>query len=416
MQEPLFDRRIEEYRLTRHEGVRVVRRRDGSMVRSTVRLDLPVDATSEWDDAATYDLAWMRSTARPAAQSNLAVRVVDLFAGCGGLTLGIEEAARALGLRMSPVLAMDIDEEALATYGRNFEGTALWSTPIEHVLSAYGTASTSDAERELIELVGEVDVLIGGPPCQGHSDLNNYTRWADPKNQLYSAMARFCELVRPTHVVIENVPGVERDRSRVAQRTWDYLRELGYQVDSSVIAASDVGAAQLRRRSLTLGSLKLAPSVMDAAAEVATSPRSLRWAISDLAVRPGNPPFDTPPSASAENRRRIDYLFEHQLYDLPDAERPDCHRLKQHSYVSMYGRLRWDLPSPTITTGFGSMGRGRWVHPAERRTLTPHEAARIQGFPDFFSFGDANRTLLHKVIGNAVPPKLGYAVGLHLLR
>ena len=62
------------------------------------------------------------------------------------------------------------------------------------------------------------------------------------------------------------------------------------------------------------------------------------------------------------------------------------------------------------------MGRGRWVHPDEARTVTPHEAARIQGFPDFFTFGNANRTLLHKLIGNAVPPKLGFAVGLHLLR
>jgi DNA (cytosine-5)-methyltransferase 1 len=78
--------------------------------------------------------------------------------------------------------------------------------------------------------------------------------------------------------------------------------------------------------------------------------------------------------------------------------------------------MRGDRPAQTITTGFGVMGKGRFVNPHERRTITPHEAARIQSFPDFFDFAVVNRTVIQKVIGNAVPPKLGYAVGLHLLR
>lgn len=415
MQNVLFDHRVDQYEVVGDAIIRSVRRRDGRTASSSVRLDIP-ESARPWPADALHDLAWMRSTVPPANRSDEFVQVVDLFAGCGGLTLGVSEACRALGLRMSPVLAMDIDEEALGTYSDNFPGAALLSTPIEQVLSPFGTVGTSAPERRLVDMVGEVDILIGGPPCQGHSDLNNHTRRADPKNQLYSLMARFCELVKPAHVVIENVPGVERDRSRVAQRTWEYLQSLGYEVDSAVITASEVGAAQTRRRSITLASLKMTPSVMHAAADVATPLRPLRWAISDIGVRPENAPFDTAPDASLENRRRIEYLFDHGLYELPDEERPDCHRLKSHSYVSMYGRLRWDLPAPTITTGFGSMGRGRWVHPDEPRTITPHEAARIQGFPDFFRFEDANRSLLHKVIGNAVPPKLGYAVGLHLLR
>lgn len=108
----------------------------------------------------------------------------------------------------------------------------------------------------------------------------------------------------------------------------------------------------------------------------------------------------------------MDWFFKDpsSRYDLPDYLRPDCHRLKQHSYKSVYGRLRWDQPAQTITTGFTSMGQGRYVHPARARTITPHEAARLQGFPDYFRFGEGPRSVWCKLIGNAVPPALGEAV------
>jgi DNA (cytosine-5)-methyltransferase 1 len=229
-------------------------------------------------------------------------------------------------------------------------------------------------------------------------------------------MARFCEVVRPKHVIIENVPGVERDKGRVAQRTWDRLRSLGYSVDSGVIDASRLGVAQRRKRSITIASLEIEPSVVGVVGSLEVKPRPLEWAIKDLCGVPTDRLLDQAPNPNALSVSRIDYLFEHDLYELPDEQRPDCHRLKDHSYVSVYGRLHWDRPAPTITTGFGVMGRGRFVHPSERRTITPHEAARIQFFPDFFDFGPGPRTLIHKVIGNAVPPKVGYALGVHLLR
>lgn len=407
---------IESYRSQVDQVVRQVARRDGSFAETSVLVPTGTDLGALPLDAL-HDAAWLRApTAPEVADGDQVVRVVDLFAGVGGLTLGIKEACRALGLRMQPALAVDLDADALEAYGENFPDAELIAAPLESLLQPYGTPTRSLAEQDLVRLVGHVDVLIGGPPCQGHSDLNNHTRRRDPKNQLYALMARFCELVMPTHVVIENVPGVIKDRSQVAQRTWEYLEELGYSVDSSVMHAGRVGAAQQRRRSVTLASLAIAPSVDSAQAEAQVAPRSLRWAIGDLLVCAENAPFDTPPRASAENEARMRYLFEHKLFDLPDSQRPDCHRLKEHTYLAMYGRLRWDIPAPTITTGFGSMGRGRWVHPAEPRTITPHEAARVQGFPDFFKFSTTSRTLLHKVIGNAVPPKLGYAIGLHLLR
>jgi DNA (cytosine-5)-methyltransferase 1 len=125
------------------------------------------------------------------------------------------------------------------------------------------------------------------------------------------------------------------------------------------------------------------------------------------------------PVLSAENLIRIKYLFDHDLDDLPNHVRPDCHK-EGTTYKSVYGRMRWDLPAPTITTGFLSPGRGRYVHPRQQRVITPHEAARIQFFPDTYSFTGAypeapSRNLLSKWIGDAVPPLLGYAAAMPLM-
>lgn len=405
---------VESYSVDGNRVVRTVTTRTGEQRESTVR------ATEEMsgDPADRYDLAWLQcretlSPVRPVGE----VRVVDLFAGCGGLSLGIAEASRALRLEMVPVWAVDIDERALATYSFNFAGTECSAAPVEQFVDgAVGDVPTL-AERRLRKHLGQVDMVIAGPPCQGHSDLNNHTRRTDPRNELYFRVARFCEVVRPTHVIIENVPGVLRDKSQAAQRTWSVLESLGYSVSTGTINAADVGVAQRRKRNLTIASLAIRPSVKEAVADTATPERSVLWAIGDLIPRyDAGSVFASAPVPAGETKERIDYLFENDLFDLPDSERPACHRLKAHTYRSIYGRMVPNLPAQTITTGFGVMGKGRFVHPTERRTVTPHEAARIQFFPDFFAFESDNRTQLQKQIGNAVPPKLGYAIGLHLLR
>lgn len=396
------------------EVERTLVRRDGTV--SKTRLPLIVGGDSGSADAA-FDLAWLRSTARPEVRHPRdVIRTVDLFAGCGGLSVGIAEAARGLGMRMDAVLANDIDEDILGIYSRNFPGAEIVCAPVETLLDGTCGAPVTLSERQFADRLGPVDLVIGGPPCQGHSDFNNHTRNDDPKNELYLTMARFCEVVQPTHVIIENVPGVERDRRRVAQRTWRILEDLGYSVDSGIVDASRLGVAQRRRRSITVASRAVAPNVEEAVGSLEVPERSLAWAITDLLDVPRDLLIDQPPRPNDLTRSRIDYLFNNGLFDLPDAERPDCHRLKPHSYVSVYGRMHWDRPAQTLTTGFGVMGRGRFVHPSQRRTITPHEAARIQFFPDFFDFGEGPRTLIHKVIGNAVPPKMGYALGVHLLR
>ena len=139
--------------------------------------------------------------------------------------------------------------------------------------------------------------------------------------------------------------------------------------------------------------------------------RSVRWAIGDLLdIEPASV-IDTPSRLTDENADRIKWLFDNDAYNLPNAHRPTCHRDEGHSYVSMYGRLAWDAPAQTVTSGYGSMGQGRFVHPRRRRTLTPHEAARLQFLPDFVRFDLVpRRTALATMIGNAAPPALTIAI------
>ena len=413
--QPSRENAVEAYSfLTGKRVRRTIQRRDGKRVDSEV----VAPAGSEGSSAdAAFDAAWLRSRVKAApSKPSPTVRVVDLFAGCGGLSVGIAEAARGLGMAMEAVLANDIEDDILGIYSRNFPEAEIVCSPIESLLDGECGSRATRTERRFAEKVGEVDLVIGGPPCQGHSDFNNHTRNNDPKNELYLMMARFCEVVRPKHVIIENVPGVERDKRRVAHRTWELLEGLGYEVDSGVIDASRLGVAQRRKRSITIASLQVSPSITEVVDGLEVKPRTLEWAISDLVDVRRDRFLDQPPQPNEVSKARIDYLFDNGLYELPDSQRPDCHRLKEHSYTSVYGRMYWDRPAQTLTTGFGVMGRGRFVHPSQRRTITPHEAARIQFFPDFFDFGDGPRTLVHKVIGNAVPPKLGYALGVHLLR
>ena len=229
-------------------------------------------------------------------------------------------------------------------------------------------------------------------------------------------MARFAELFKPRHIIIENVQGIRHDKNGAAQKTQSFLESLGYKVDAGLVLGSKIGVAQRRRRFFMVASLAVVPRLAHLSSLYGTNAHSFEWACSDLIDLNGATTFDTSARHSSINQSRIEYLFDHDLYDLPDSVRPDCHRLKAHDYKAVYGRLRPREPAPTITTGFGSTGQGRFVHPTRRRTLTPHEAARLQFIPDFFSFGTLGRRSLQLLIGNAVPPKMAYVIALDLLR
>ena len=364
-----------------------------------------------------YFKRWLQCVERPKNSSKSGeIRVVDLFCGCGGLSLGIAEACRALEYNFLSVLGADMAKDALELYIKNFNPQSVYDGKIEELIDSEIGQKISKNEKKFLDMVGEIDILIGGPPCQGNSDLNNHTRRTDPRNLLYLRMIRCAEILRPKHIIIENVPGVQHDKHNVVEIAKEELNKLGYNVDSGVITMSDIGVPQRRKRFFLIASRVKKVSLQRAIDyHKVDNEKTLGWAIDDLLDIENDTVFDTPANSSATNKKRIDYLFDHDIYDLPNSERPDCHRLKNHSYTAVYGRMYWDTPSPTITGGFGSNGQGRFVHPKRRRTLTPHEAARLQFFPDFFEFDGVKRRELQQIIGNAVPSKASYVIGIELL-
>jgi DNA (cytosine-5)-methyltransferase 1 len=364
------------------------------------------------------DTAFLKRKRRPTAPDDQSpVRVVDLFAGCGGMSVGLFEAARRSARRLKVTLAVDLDARALKVLRTNLPGTTTKAADLSDLFHGQPGEELTEQESELRSKVGSVDILVGGPPCQGHSDLNNHTRRSDPKNVLYLRMARAAEVLRPAFVVIENVVAVQWDTGGVISKTRDALQRSGYAVAGGVIDLARVGVPQRRRRYLMLASRAAQLDPRAILTQLNTTlpdhgPRTVEWAIGDLRSRSGSTAYDTAARATKKNTRRIKYLFEHDVFNLPNSRRPKCHRKGGHSYLSVYGRLHPDLPAQTITTGFGSMGQGRFVHPSQRRTITPHEAARLQTFPDWFRFGkDTPRTALARMIGNAVPPLLTVVLG-----
>lgn len=318
---------------------------------------------------------------------------------------------------MEVALAIDSDEDAIRVYSNNFPSSTTMCRDISQILDSPVGMPASWSERKLARLLGQIEIVVGGPPCQGHSNLNNHSRRNDPKNRLYDRVARFAELVKPKHLIIENVQDVLHDRGDVVQTTRSSLQRLGYSVAEAVIDVSLIGVPQRRRRHALVASLERQPDLNMLIKDHARDARDVEWAISDLVRLRLNSAFDQAAVPTLRNRRRIDFLFRNRLHNLPDRLRPDCHRFKDHSYKSVYGRMYWDRPAQTITSGFRCMGQGRFVHPKVRRTLTAHEAARLQFIPDFFSFEPVLApTALTKMIANAVPPKLSYVLALELLR
>jgi DNA (cytosine-5)-methyltransferase 1 len=362
------------------------------------------------------DSTFLRSPRPPLRRPKGELRVVDLFSGCGGLTLGVGEAARLAGRTLAVRLAVELDQPIAAAYAANFApANGAGASDVTEWFDQDFGASLSLLERRTRKRVGAVDLLVGGPPCQGHSTLNNHTRGDDPKNAFYLTMIRAAEVLRPRALIIENVPALERDSARTLDLAVERLGLLGYKVDHGVVSVADLGVPQLRKRHVLVAHADAQPD-LEAALNQAHAPlRSLRWAIADLASRCGSTPLDTPSALSRENRKRAAYLLSTGCFDLPNSKRPLCQR-DAHKYKSMYGRLSWTRPAQTITTGFGSPGQGRYLHPSEPRTLTPHEAARIQFFPDWYDFSPVRHQChLARAIGNAVPPKLAFVMAIHVL-
>jgi DNA (cytosine-5)-methyltransferase 1 len=363
------------------------------------------------------------------------IRSVDAFCGCGGLTLGAAQAAIAVGRRLQSVAAVDVDAGALEVHQANFGTQHVLHTSASNLVDFHVSGEGSDArfayapeitDPTLAGEVGAVDLFLAGPPCQGHSNLNNRTRREDPRNLLYLTAVALAVGLEANFVVIENVPEVVNDRSDVVTAAKALLAASGYTfLDSGVLAAHEMGWAQTRKRFFLIASKGVRPPeelvLKTVAASLKRQAHTVAWAIADLMTVGGGHPtgvMDTVPALSEDNRSRIEYLFKHKLHELPNQERPDCHK-DGHTYPSVYGRMYANKPAQTITTGFLTPGRGRYIHPFMPRVITPREAARIQAFPDSFQFVvngcEPARNALTKWIGDAVPPLLGYAATLPLL-
>jgi DNA (cytosine-5)-methyltransferase 1 len=361
------------------------------------------------------------------------ITVVDAFCACGGFTLGAVLAATAFGRKLTPLAAIDVDEGALRVYQHNFPSASILPSNVSSLVDfqVHGYAETARFAYEpevtlaaLKAIVGDVDVFLAGPPCQGHSNLNNRTRREDPRNLLYGSAVALGVALQAKAIVIENVPEVVNDKKGIVETGKSLLAASGYQqLEFGVLRADGLGAPQTRRRFFLIGVRDDArtsgsPGVLNAVKHALHRPAtSVSWAIGDLLDNAPHSILDQIPVLSVENVKRIEYLFQHNLFDLPDHERPDCHQAGT-TYRAVYGRLQWDKPAPTITTGFLTPGRGRYIHPLRPRVLTPREAARIQMFPDSFQFingREPSRSDLAKWIGDAVPSVMGQAAVISAL-
>lgn len=376
-----------------------------------------------------FDHALLRGQVEHATRDDgCHVTIADVFCGAGGLSYGVREAVLAAGMVPRFVLAGDNNPVALDVYRRNLDprhwsSRNIWTSVTTSYSYRNGGARFVGEPRvvdeTLLAAVGKLDILLGGPPCEGHSTSNNVSRRSDPRNMYYVAMPALAVALKAKTVIVENVPGIRHDRRQILEEAKALFSSRGYYVDEAVIDATHLGLPQTRKRHILVASIDKPPDLSTAVEATARPARDLRWVIGDLVQREARDFLDVPAELSDVNRDRIDYLFSRDEFDLPDDWRPACHQ-NGHTYPSIYGRLRWDRPAGTITTGFNTPGRGRFIHPELRRTITPREAARIQGFPDTFEFRmidgkPLSRNNVSKMIGGAVPPQIGYAAGVAAL-
>jgi DNA (cytosine-5)-methyltransferase 1 len=337
------------------------------------------------------------------ARSIAAPTAVDLFAGAGGLSLGLTRA----GFKV--IAAAENWPPAASSYRRNFHHAL--------VESDLGAIRSDDLLQLLGVRSGEVDLVAGGPPCQGFS-IQRIGPDSDVRNNLVMAFADHVVAMRPRMFLMENVPGLLGSRGRALvdelQALWT---RAGYSVRCTVVDAQDYGVPQRRRRVVFCGWRKGVPAP---AWPPATSAErvTVRQAIEDLPSPPKD--YSATPGDPLHRRMRISKLNQERLRhippgggfeDLPVRLRVDCHKegAERIGHRNVYGRLHPDEPAATITARFDSFTRGQFAHPFEDRNITLREGARLQTFPDDFTFVGTQEEIAAQ-IGNAVPPVLAEAL------
>lgn len=342
-------------------------------------------------------------------------KVIDLFAGVGGMSLGFEMAG------FDVVLANEYDKEIAEAYVKNHPNTKMIAEDI----------TSLSLEEVFSEYQGKVDVIIGGPPCQGFSQKGQRKTIHDERNFLFKYYVKVVGLVQPKYFVMENVPNLlTAEKGYFKKEIEEMFRKLGYILNSDVLNAADYGVPQNRRRAVIIG--KKTDNVEE---KVALPPKTKEqvtiWdAISDLAYLESG-------EGESEQKYKLEAQSVYQKDMRKDSERLFNHQATKHSklalerlkllppemgkevlpqehltksiYSGTWSRMVKNDVSVTITTRFDTPSSGRFTHPYLDRAITVREAARIQSFPDDFVF-TGTKSAQMKQVGNAVPPLLAKAI------
>lgn len=325
--------------------------------------------------------------------------LIDLFAGCGAMTRGFLDSQR-----FEAVFAVESDPDAAATYAANFTDEHLEPRPIQDVHD-FPCA----------------DIVIGGPPCQGFSNLNregasveSRRRWKDYVRALTSS--------KPRMFVMENVPQMLKSAEYASFRAEAEKR--GFLVEHRVLNSADFGVPQRRRRAIVIGTRGQVVPWPDA---THGDPRALSggqapWVTFKKATA-GLPLVPDGAAWHRERNPRADTLRRYAAVPPDGGNRfemeenldraglghlvPPCWRRHRNGSHDVFGRLWWDRPASTIRTEFFKPEKGRYLHPTQPRAITVREAARLMSFPDDFELPDEqSMTAIARQVGNAVPPLL----------
>lgn len=342
-------------------------------------------------------------------------KVLDLFCGCGGISCGYEQAGFEI------IGGIDFNLQATQTFQHNFKMAKVQCVDI-----------TTVKNEDILSDYGGVDVIVGGPPCQGFSTANRWQKESeDPRNKLFFEYIRFVKLLRPKMIMIENVRGIlTRNNGYAKERISTILGEAGYELNMQVLDASEYGVPQNRKRAIIVGIRK---DFLDKTFDFELLKKQPKVTVEDAIgefyqfekAAPGIKELQEPASTPyrAYLRRKDNLVIDHEArypaakvqerisfvpqggnwMDVP-AELWPSDRQNRHS--SAYKRLDPNTQSCTIDTG---NAHSNYFHPLFNRIPSPRESARLQSFPDSFEF-PGTRGNMYKQVGNAVPPLLAKAV------
>lgn len=327
---------------------------------------------------------------------------IDIFSGIGGLTTGLHQA------NFKTLLACEIDVIATEAYCLNHPDTCVITKDIRNV-------SIAEIRRNLMGKT--IHLLAGCPPCQGFSAirrLNKPDPVMDERNSLILEYVRFVKALRPFTIMMENVPGLVH--YSLFNEAIETLRKIGYNwIDFKVVNVKDYGVPQNRKRLVLVGSrlgeIKVAPPV------------NIKKTVRDTIFKLPLPKYSKDlahkifPAHTPEIQERIEMTPKDggSRKDLPKKYSLNCHKKENIGFNDVYGRLRWDDFSTTITGGCLNPSKGRFLHPDQNRSISAREAALLQSFPMDYKFPtDIPRASLALLIGNALPPTFSYYQSLNI--